>query len=59
MLAIIILVGVFYLALNYAEKSPSIDPSCFSSESTVKSFKDNERQIDERIDVSVRSKMTY
>lgn len=53
MLAIFILVGVFYVALNYAEKYDEPRSKSFPSTS-MKSFKSCERQLDKSKDVSAR-----
>lgn len=50
MLAIIILVGVFYMALNYSDKVRNNDHSITSKTTQLPSFKDNERHINERVD---------
>lgn len=53
MLAIIILVGVFYVALNYAEKFQNNDVTFSNSKSRANSFKENERRVNESIDFQI------
>lgn len=48
MLAILILVGVAYLALNFSEKSVSSSSRIDRSNSGLVSYKDTERRLAER-----------
>lgn len=59
MLAIIILVGIFYLALNCTEKYQHLHPKSSMPASRCKSFKDNERRLRDASDVLARCDMSY
>ncbi len=49
MLAIAIIIGVVYLALNFAENLPEKDNNDFHSHRQLSSFKENEQRINERV----------
>lgn len=55
MLAIIILVAVFYVALNYSGNFKKKESNSSFSNSQLKSFKESERKVNEHVDMSVSS----
>lgn len=55
MLAIIILVAVFYVALNYSGNFKKKESNSSFSNSQLKSFKESERKVSEHVDMSVSS----
>lgn len=54
MLAIAIIIGIVYLALNYAENIPQSKHPKSKSYRRLSSFKESERKLGERVDLVLR-----